>query len=66
MSVEQKLEDVFLAVGGVKVEGGETVRIGGSEINSELKKDFQNFCVAILWCLEMKNTLQMLTFMLKF
>jgi hypothetical protein len=48
MSVEQKLEDVFLAVGGVKVEGGETVRIGGSEIDSELKKDFQNFCVAIL------------------
>jgi hypothetical protein len=42
------------------------VRIGGSEIDSELKKDFQNFCVAILWCLEMKNTLQMLTFMLKF
>jgi hypothetical protein len=48
MSVEQKLEDIFLATGGGKVEGGETVRIGGSEIESELKKDFQNFGVPVL------------------
>jgi hypothetical protein len=47
MGVEQKFEDVFLAVGGGIVEGGEPVRVGGSEIESELKKHFQNFGVAI-------------------
>ena len=62
MSVEQKLEDVFLATGGGKVEGGETVRIGGSEVESELKQDFQNFGMAVLWCLEMINTLHDVNF----